>query len=240
MTLLLVKFLHLLYNDKCEKLFFSVGVPREMADIFELLKKISSEKKTEVGTSPVSVIIAGLGNPGQKYTFTRHNAGFLAIDYISQKLGFECKKLRFKSLTGEATVGGVRVLFMKPETYMNNSGEAIREAADFYKIPPENVIVICDDVNLPVGTVRIRAKGSDGGQKGLRSTILHLNTDKFPRVKLGVGEKPSPEWDLADWVLGNFSEEDKKKMFDAFCKVADALPELAGGDISTAQNKCNG
>ncbi len=210
-----------------------------MADIFELLKKISADKAA-VKTEPVSMIVAGLGNPGAKYVFTRHNAGFLAVDYISQKLGFDCKRLRFKALCGEATVNGVRVLFMKPETYMNNSGMAIREAADFYKIPPERVLVICDDVSLPVGTVRIRAKGSDGGQKGLRSTIEHLNTDAFPRIKIGVGQKPSPEWDLADWVLGTFSDEDKKIIFDSFSRVNDAVAYIAGGDIATAQNKCNG
>lgn len=210
-----------------------------LADIFELLKKISSGKVEESAT-PISVIVAGLGNPGTKYTFTRHNAGFLAMDYISQKYGFECKKLRFKALTGEASVNGVRVLFMKPETYMNNSGAAIKEAADFYKIPPERIIVISDDVSLPVGKVRIRAKGSDGGQKGIRSTIEHLGTDNFPRIRIGVGEKPSPEWDLADWVLGNFSDEDKKKMFDAFGRVSEAVGYIASGDIAAAQNKCNG
>ncbi len=210
-----------------------------MADIFEILKKLSSEKAA-ASTAPVSMIVAGLGNPGSKYVYTRHNAGFLAIDYISQKLGFDCKRLRFHALTGEATVGGVRVLFMKPETYMNNSGLAVREAADFYKIPPEKVLVICDDVSLPVGTVRIRAKGSDGGQKGLRSITEHLSTDKFPRIKIGVGQKPNPEWELADWVLSNFSDEDKQKVFDAFGRVNDAVAYIAGGDITTAQSKCNG
>lgn len=210
-----------------------------MADIFELLKKISSENKAE-STAPVSFIVAGLGNPGAKYTFTRHNAGFLAVDYISQKHGFECKKYKFKSLTGEAVINGVRVLFMKPETYMNNSGVAIREAADFYKVPAENILVISDDVSLPAGKVRIRAKGSDGGQKGLRSTIEHLGTDAFPRIKIGVGEKPSPEWDLADWVLGTFSDEDKEKMFEAFGRVSEAVGYIVKGELSTAQNKCNG
>lgn len=210
-----------------------------MADIFELLKRISRENE-EKAALPVSVIVAGLGNPGAKYTFTRHNAGFLAIDYMSQKLGFECKKLKFRSLCGEATVGGVKVLFMKPETYMNCSGEAVRAAADFYKIPPERVLVISDDVSLPVGKVRIRAKGSDGGQKGIRSVTEHLGTDKFPRIKIGVGEKPSPEWDMADWVLSTFSEEDKKLIFDSFGRVTDAVGYIVAGNIETAQSKCNG
>lgn len=210
-----------------------------MADIFEILKKLSSEKAA-VSTAPVSMIVAGLGNPGSKYVYTRHNAGFLAIDYISQKLNFDCKRLRFKALCGEATVGDTRILFMKPETYMNNSGLAIREASEFYKIPPEKILVICDDVSLPVGTVRIRAKGSDGGQKGLRSITEHLGTDKFPRVKIGVGQKPSPEWELADWVLSTFSDDDKKKVFDAFSRVNDAVSYIAIGDIGAAQSKCNG
>ncbi len=210
-----------------------------MADIFELLKRISRENE-EKAALPVSFIVAGLGNPGAKYTFTRHNAGFLAIDYISQKLGFECKKLKFKALTGEAIVNGVKVLFMKPETFMNLSGEAVRAAADFYKLPPENVLVISDDVSLPVGKIRIRAKGSDGGQKGIRSITEHLGTDKFPRIKIGVGEKPSPEWDMADWVLSGFSDEDKKTVFDSFGRVNDAVGYIVSGNLETAQSKCNG
>lgn len=210
-----------------------------MADIFELLKRISRENEEKTAL-PVSFIVAGLGNPGAKYTFTRHNAGFLAIDYMSQKLGFECKKLKFKALCGETVINGVKVLFMKPETFMNLSGEAVRAAADFYKIPPEHVLIISDDVSLPVGKVRIRAKGSDGGQKGIRSVTEHLGTDKFPRIKIGVGEKPSPEWDMADWVLSAFSDEDKKIIFDSFGRVTDAVGYIVSGNIETAQSKCNG
>lgn len=210
-----------------------------MADIFELFKRISRENE-EKASRPISFIVAGLGNPGAKYAFTRHNAGFLAVDYMSQKLGFDCVKLKFKALCGEAEVSGVRVLFMKPETFMNLSGEAVRAAADFYKIPPERVLIISDDVSLPVGKVRIRAKGSDGGQKGLRSVTEHLGTDKFPRIKIGVGEKPSPEWDMADWVLSTFSENDKKMIFDSFGRVTEAVKYIVAGNIETAQSKCNG
>ncbi len=210
-----------------------------MADIFELLKKISRENE-EKAAKPVSFIVVGLGNPGAKYTFTRHNAGFLALDYISQKRGFECKKLKFKALCGEAVIGEHKVLFMKPETYMNLSGEAVRAAADFYKIPPERVLVISDDVSLPVGKVRIRAKGSDGGQKGIRSITEHLGTDKFPRIKLGVGEKPSPEWDMADWVLSSFSDSDKKTVFESFSRIDDAVGYIVAGNLEAAQSKCNG
>lgn len=210
-----------------------------MADIFELLNRISRENEKRE-SKPISFIVAGLGNPGAKYTFTRHNTGFLAVDYMSQKLGFECGKLKFKALCGEAEVEGVRVLFMKPETFMNLSGEAVRAAADFYKIPPERVLIISDDVSLPVGKVRIRAKGSDGGQKGIRSVIQQLGTDKFPRIKIGVGEKPSPEWDMADWVLSAFSDADKKTIFDAFGRVTEAVGYIVSGQLETAQSKCNG
>lgn len=210
-----------------------------VADIFELLNRISRENEKRE-SKPISFIVAGLGNPGAKYTFTRHNTGFLAVDYMSQKLGFECGKLKFKALCGEAEVEGVRVLFMKPETFMNLSGEAVRAAADFYKIPPERVLIISDDVSLPVGKVRIRAKGSDGGQKGIRSVTQQLGTDKFPRIKIGVGEKPSPEWDMADWVLSSFSDADKKTIFDAFGRVTEAVGYIVSGQLETAQSKCNG
>ena len=210
-----------------------------MANIFDLFRKIEAERETSPST-PVTAIVAGLGNPEPKYTFTRHNAGFLAIDYISQKIDAKVTRAKFHALVGEAVIGGERVLLMKPQTYMNRSGTALREAADFYKIPPERVFVICDDVNLPVGTVRIRAKGSSGGQNGLKSIIEALGTDGFPRVKLGVGEKPSPEWDLADWVLSTFDEHDRELMFAAFGRACDALPYMLRGDFASAQSKFNG
>ena len=209
-----------------------------MSNIFDLFRKIESERETSSG--PVSAIVAGLGNPESKYTFTRHNAGFLAIDYASQKLGIDVKRAKFHALTAEAVIGGERVLIMKPQTYMNRSGTAIREAADFYKLPPERVFVICDDVSLPVGTVRIRAKGSSGGQNGLKSIIEALGSEEFPRIKLGVGEKPSPEWDLADWVLSTFDEHDRELMFAAFGRAYDALPLMLRGDFAAAQSKYNG
>ncbi len=210
-----------------------------MTDIFDLFRKIEKERAS-TAASPVSFIVAGLGNPGQKYTFTRHNAGFLTVDYMSQKLGFDVKRSRFRSLTGEYVFGTTRALILKPQTYMNLSGEAVGEAANFYKIPPERVLVICDDISLPVGVVRIRAKGSAGGHNGLKSIIEHLGSDNFPRIKLGVGEKPSPEWDLADWVTGTFGDDDKEKMFAAFGRACDAVPLIVGGDITAAQSKYNG
>lgn len=210
-----------------------------LPSIFDLLKR-TSKKEDEQSTQPISMIVAGLGNPGQKYERTRHNAGFLAIDYIAGELGFTVKRLRFKSLCGEAFFGGVRALVMKPQTYMNNSGEAIREAAEFYKIPTERILIICDDINLLPGVVRIRARGSDGGHNGLKSIIYQLNSDAFPRIRIGVGTKPSSEWDLADWVTGNFTVEDGKKLFEAFPRVAEAVPLIAEGKIELAQSRYNG
>ncbi|MCD7776591.1 MAG: aminoacyl-tRNA hydrolase, partial [Firmicutes bacterium] len=166
--------------------------------------------------------------------------GFLFIDYISDKLGFSVSRAKFHALTGEYTIEGVRVLFMKPQTYMNSSGIAVREAADFYKIPPEHILIVNDDVSLSTGVLRIRKKGSDGGHNGLKSIIYQLNSDAFPRMKIGVGEKPSPEWDLADWVLGKFSKDDETRIFDALTRASMALPLIVSGNIEAAQNKYSG
>lgn len=209
-----------------------------MADIFDLFKKIADEKKTDPGN--IEYLIVGLGNPGEKYTYTRHNAGFLAMDYISQKSCCKVNKVKFKALVGDCTIGGHRVLLMKPQTYMNNSGEAVREAADFYKIPADKIIVISDDVAQAPGRMRIRKSGSAGGQKGLNSIIVHLGTDQFPRIRIGVGEKPNPEYDMADWVLGKIPEEDQKKLFSIFGCVNDSLPLLLDGKIDDAMGKFNG
>ncbi len=208
-------------------------------DIFELFKRIEKERETEAAR-PVTAVVAGLGNPESKYTFTRHNAGFLAMDYASQKLSVKLTKAKFHALTAEAVIGGERVLLMKPQTYMNRSGDAVSEAASFYKLPPERVFIICDDVNLPTGTVRIREKGSSGGQNGLKSIAEALGSEAFPRIKLGVGGKPSPEWDLADWVLSTFDEHDRELMFAAFGRAYEALPLILGGDFSGAQSRYNG
>lgn len=207
-----------------------------MADIFDLFKQIS---KPQTPAGNISFLLVGLGNPGPEYTFTRHNSGFLAIDYISQKLGFKVDRSRFKALCGEVVIAGRRGLVMKPQTYMNASGEAVREAADFYKISSENIYVICDDISLAPGRVRLRTKGSDGGQKGLRSIIYQLGSDDFPRIRVGVGEKPRPDYDLADWVLGTFPESDKTAVFEALGRICDTLPTLIGGDTDKAMNILN-
>lgn len=205
-----------------------------MANIFDLFDKI--KKETPVAT-PVTHIVVGLGNPGDKYLTTRHNAGFCAIDYIAAKLGVKVDRLKFKALVTDVSIDGVRVLLMKPQTFMNSSGEAISEAASFYKIPPENITVICDDINFDTGVMRIRRKGSDGGHNGLKSIILGLSSDAFPRIKLGVGVKPSREYPLVDWVLGNFGKEDKEKLFSAFESVYDSVCLITHGKIDDAMCK---
>ncbi|MBQ4193006.1 MAG: aminoacyl-tRNA hydrolase [Clostridia bacterium] len=209
-----------------------------MADIFELFKKIAQKPALESGAP--EVLVVGLGNPGQEYAFTRHNAGFLALDAFAEKHGVELKQLKFKALTAPLTVNGKRVLLMKPQTYMNASGEAVREAADFYKIPPERIIVISDDVAQEPGRMRIRRSGSDGGQKGLRSIIEHLGSEAFPRIRIGVGAKPHPEYEMADWVLSRIPEADLKKLSPIFACVAEAIPLLAAGRVDDAMSRFNG
>ncbi len=207
-----------------------------MSNIFDLFKKI--EKKE--APSPITHIVVGLGNPGEKYTFTRHNAGFLAIDYLSQKVGFKCDRIKFKALVGEGTIAGVRTLFMKPQTFMNASGEAIKEAADFYKISPENIIVISDDASFDVGKLRIRKNGSAGGHNGLKSVIECLNSDKFPRIKLGVGQKPHPDYDIADWVLARLPKEEEARFFSVLEETPNILSLMLKGEIEKAMCDFNG
>ena len=209
-----------------------------MADIFELFKKIQTNTPSDAGAP--EYIVAGLGNPGDKYTFTRHNAGFLAMDYISQKLGVKINQLKFKSLTAQTTIAGKRVLLMKPQTFMNASGEAVSEAANFYKIPPEKIIVISDDVAQAPGRMRIRKSGSDGGQKGLRSIITIMNTDQFPRIRIGVGEKPNREYDMADWVLGKLSDGDCKAMYPCLEAAYEIIMLIMNGKTEDAMGRYNG
>ena len=204
-----------------------------MSNIFDLFKKI--ESKTE--TAPVSFIVAGLGNIGKQYERTRHNAGFLAIDHMAAKWGATIDRVKFHSTVGEATVGGVRVLLMKPTTLMNNSGVAVGEAAAFYKIPPERVLILHDEISFDPGMIRIRRKGSAGGHNGLKSIIAHLSSDGFPRVKIGVGKKPSPEYDLVDFVLGKFPEADLAAISARFPDIAAAAEDIIAGNIDGAMNK---
>ena len=204
-----------------------------MSNIFDLFKKI--EQKPD--TSPVTYIVAGLGNIGKQYEKTRHNAGFLAIDYIAEKCGVKIDRVKFHATVAEANIGGARVLLMKPTTLMNNSGVAIGEAAAFYKIPPERVIVLHDEISFDAGIIRIRRKGSAGGHNGLKSIIAHLPGEDFPRIKIGVGKKPSPEYDLANWVLSKLSESDLQAMSERFADISCAVEDIIKGNIDAAMNK---
>ena len=185
-------------------------------------------------------LIVGLGNPGEKYEDTRHNVGFQVIDELAERQGRPVQRLKFKALTGLLTIGGEKALVMKPVTYMNLSGEAVRPAADFYKLPPERILVISDDVALAAGRLRIRAKGSAGGHNGLKSIIQHLGTDQFPRIRVGVGEKPHPDYDLADWVLGRPQGEDKKAIDAAVKRAADAVECILTQGLERGMGKFNG
>ena len=204
-----------------------------MSNIFDLFKKI--EKQTD--TTPVSFIIAGLGNPGAQYAKTRHNVGFVAIDYIAEKLGVRIDRAKFHALVAEAKIGNARVLLMKPETFMNNSGVAIGEAAAFYKIAPDHVIVLHDEISFEPGIIRIRRKGSAGGHNGLKSIIAHLASEDFPRVKIGVGKKPTPEYDLADWVLGKMPKDASDAVEKRNEDILGAVRFITEGKIDEAMQR---
>lgn len=185
-------------------------------------------------------LVVGLGNPGEKYENTRHNVGFLTVDELAERARVPVQKLKYRALTNTVELGGARALLMKPVTYMNLSGEAVGQAARFYKIPPERVLVISDDVSLPLGKLRIRKSGSAGGHNGLKNIIQHLGTDQFPRVKIGVGEKPHPDYDMADWVLSRFTGEDLKTITQAVKRAADAVECFVREGPDKAMNRFNG
>ncbi len=171
----------------------------------------------------VSWIIVGLGNSGDRYEHTRHNVGFDTVDALADSLDIPVQRLKFKALTNTATIAGEKVLLMKPVTFMNLSGEAVEPAAAFYKVPADHILVISDEVALPPGKLRIRKGGSAGGHNGLKNIIAHLHTDQFPRIRIGVGEKPHPDYDMADWVLGRPQGEDRKLVDDAIARAAQAI-----------------
>ena len=184
-------------------------------------------------------IIVGLGNPGDKYSETRHNAGFRCLDILIKELNAGPEKNKFQSLIYDGEIKGHKVLFQKPLTFMNNSGAAVTEAARFFKVPFDRVIVVSDDVTMDAGRLRIRKSGSHGGHNGLRDIIELSGTDNIPRVKIGMGQKPHPEYDLADWVLGKPSKEDKEKIDGAESNAAEAVKTMVTADIDTAMNKFN-
>ncbi len=209
-----------------------------MANIFDLFKQISSGSEETKGN--IEYIVAGLGNPGAEYAKTRHNAGFMAIDYISGRCNARLDRAKFSALVGEASIAGKRVLLMKPQTFMNSSGEAVGAAAKFYKIAPENIIVISDDISLDVGRVRVRRKGSHGGQNGLRSIEQHLGSQDYQRIKIGIGAKPHPDYDLASWVLSSFDAKDMQFVSECHPKVYEGLCKMLTGDTEAAMQICNG
>ena len=182
-------------------------------------------------------LIVGLGNPGKEYDGTRHNIGFAAVDYIADKYNIELKRIKFKGVFGEGFIEGKKVILLKPTTYMNLSGESIREVINFYKISNEEVIVIYDDISLEVGRLRIREKGSHGGHNGIKSIIANLGTDVFPRVKIGVG---APKGNLVSHVLGKFSEDEIEVLRETIKASSDAVSIIMKADIKEAMNKLNG
>ena len=184
-------------------------------------------------------LVVGLGNPEKKYERTRHNTGFMALDAIADAWSVSVTRKKFEALVGEGTAAGERVLLMKPQTYMNLSGAAVEKAASFYKIPPERILVLFDDISLPPGKLRIRRKGSHGGHNGIRSIVDYLQSDAFPRVKLGVGEKSHPDYDLADWVLSAFKSEELEEVQDAAARCPEIAALIVKGRIDEAMNRFN-
>lgn len=196
-------------------------------------------RKNETASGPLEWLIVGLGNPGREYENTRHNTGFAAIDALASDMGLTIDRLKFKGLTATGTLSGHRVLLLKPTTYMNLSGQAVQEAVQFYKIPMEHVLVLFDDISLPCGKMRIRRKGSDGGHNGIKNILYLTGKDTFPRVKIGVGKKPNPQWDLADWVLSHYTKEESAQMQDVYKKIPDVCRLILAGQIDEAMNRYN-
>lgn len=201
-------------------------------------KKKTNEASSFAGKP--EFIIAGLGNPGKEYEYSRHNAGFLCLDILCNRYDFKTDRVKYRALTATVMLEGHPCLVMRPQTFMNSSGEAIKAAADFYKIPPERVIVIYDDISLPTGTLRIRKKGSAGGHNGIKSIIWQLNSDVFPRLKIGVGDRQDKDDDLKDYVLGRFSKEDMEILKKTMEKAVDALSYILDGDTDGAMSRYNG
>lgn len=185
-------------------------------------------------------LIAGLGNPDKKYDMTRHNIGFDCVDMIASKNGTDIKKLKHKALTESIYIGSEKVILAKPQTYMNLSGESIRDIAEFYKIEPENVIIICDDISIPLGKIRIRPKGTDGGHNGLKSIIYQLQSDKFTRIRVGVGAPQHKDYDLADYVLGKFSPDETKILTPILKSMDEIVTCVIRNSCQDAMNKFNG
>lgn len=198
-----------------------------------------SKFRKSVSHSKIEYLIVGLGNPGREYENTRHNCGFIALDYIAEHFNCKMSKIKFKSTVGECDINSHRCLLMKPSTYMNLSGQAVTQAMNFYKIPPQNVIVIFDDISLDVGKMRIRRKGSDGGQKGMQNIIYLSGSEDFPRIKIGIGKKPHPDYDLKKWVLSKFSASEQRLIAPLLSNIVDAVSHIVDNNIDKAMNLYN-
>ena len=205
--------------------------------IFDVFDRISAKSTAPRGK--IEYVIAGLGNPGMEYENTRHNAGFMVLDALAEQLGAKIDRLQFKGKTADVTIGEVRCLLLKPTTYMNNSGESVVQALDFYKLGADKLIVICDDISLDPGRLRIRRKGSHGGHNGLRSIVDLTGRDDFQRIKMGVGKKPHPDYDLAKWVLGKFGKDDAAQMSEAVKNACESIKLMVQGKTDEAMNKYN-
>lgn len=203
--------------------------------IFDLFKQVESAAPA----GPPEYLIVGLGNPGLEYAQTRHNAGFMTLDLLAEREHTEIKRMKFKSLCGDAVIAGKRCLLMKPTTYMNNSGQAVAEAMQFYKLPIDHIIVVYDDISLEPSRLQIRRKGSDGGHNGIKSIIYLTGEDTFPRIKLGVGKKPRPDYNLADWVLSRFTREELEQMHIAAEHACESIALMVNGKIEEAMNRYN-
>lgn len=203
--------------------------------IFDLFKQVESDAPA----GPPEYLIVGLGNPGLEYAQTRHNAGFMTLDLLAEREHTEIKRMKFKSLCGDAVIAGKRCLLMKPTTYMNNSGQAVAEAMQFYKLPIDHIIVVYDDISLEPSRLRIRRKGSDGGHNGIKSIIYLTGEDTFPRIKLGVGKKPRPDYNLADWVLSRFTKEELEQLHIAAEHACESIALMVNGKIDEAMNRYN-
>ena len=209
-----------------------------MADIFDLFKKIETSSASASGN--VAWLIVGLGNPGAEYVRTRHNVGFAAIDALAASLGVKIDRAKYNALITEAVIDGVRVILMKPQTYMNASGKAVAQAANFYKVAPDHILVYSDDISLAPGRLRVRKNGSAGGHNGLKSIIECIGSQEFPRIKIGVGQKPTPEYDLADWVLGKLPAADGDAVDARHTDIISGTKAVMKEDYDLAARICNG
>lgn len=202
-----------------------------------MFRLFQSKNKSVSGS--VDSIIVGLGNPGRKYENSRHNVGFMFIDKLAEKYHVKINRIKFKGLTATAVIDGKKTLLLKPSTFMNLSGQSVTEAMRFYKLPPEKVLIVFDDISLPVGKIRIRRGGSSGGQNGMKNIIYLSGSDTFPRIKIGVGAKPHPDYNLADWVLSSFNRQEYPGLVKALTDSVEAAALIGSGEIDRAMSQFN-